>query len=34
MEECEYNFEDHIEWEIGEGKSIRVWEDKWVGNMS
>lgn len=26
------NFEDHFKWEVGNGKSINLWEDMWVGN--
>jgi len=28
------NFEDNYSWEIGNGREIRFWEDKWVGNMN
>jgi len=26
------NFEENIVWRIGDEKSIRIWEDTWVGN--
>ena len=25
-------FEDEVDWVIGDGKEIRFWEDKWVDN--
>jgi len=27
------NFEDNYSWEVGNGRKIRFWEDKWVGNV-
>jgi len=32
LEEWENTFEDNIIWDIGDGKDIRFWEDKWVDN--
>jgi len=26
------NFGDCLNWEIGNGKDIKLWEDRWVGN--
>jgi len=26
-------FEDNFAWEVGNGRDIRFWEDKWVGNV-
>jgi len=28
------NFEDNYIWEVGNGREIRLWEDKWVGNTT
>jgi len=33
MEDWDLSFEDNIQWKIGDGKNIRVYEDTWVGNM-
>ena len=34
LEEWDNEFEDRGWWEIGDGKEIRFWEDKWVDNVS
>jgi len=33
LEECGNDFEDRGRWEVGDGKDIRFWEDKWVDNV-
>ncbi|XP_068491914.1 uncharacterized protein [Phaseolus vulgaris] len=32
LEKWGTNFEDGFKWEVGNGKSIKFWEDRWVGN--
>ena len=32
LEEWGRSFEDCFVWEIGNGQSLKLWEDKWVGN--
>jgi len=31
IEKWSSNFEDCPKWEVGNGKSIKFWEDRWVG---
>jgi len=33
LEEWGNDFEDRGRWEVGDGKEIRFWEDKWVDNV-
>ena len=28
------SFEDNCTWEVGNGRVIRLWEDKWMGNTN
>jgi len=34
MKEWCRNFKDRIKWEVCNGKDIKFWEDKWVGNVA
>ena len=34
LEKWGSNFGDCLKWEVGNGKSIKFWEDRWVGNDS
>ena len=34
MEEWGRSFEDCLKWEVGNGKTISFWEDRWVGNVT
>jgi len=34
LEEWGRNFEDCFMWEVGNGKAIKFWEDRWVGNVA
>ena len=33
MKQWGEKFDDHIKWEVGNGKGIMFWEDSWVGNF-
>ena len=34
LDEWKYKFEDTFSWEVGNGREVRLWEDKWVGNTN
>ena len=34
LDEWKDNFEDTFSWEVGNGREVRLWEDRWVGNTN
>jgi len=34
LDECKEKIEDNFSWEVGNGKEIRLWDDRWVDNTN